>query len=245
MSDPKEVKDESKITIPEVKNGLDQLTGSMPEVVPDAVASAKAAEDQVKNTLDEFTDAAGTRFDPNIHSVDADGNPKVSSITGKLKCKPGARFKKPGESFINLKSEDKKVEEDPKKLKVHAAAVQFADSFIAAGVMVVGDEWKDHPGERDTLIDANERVFDKYGVVEIHPIANITVVYGLYIFKRVMKPQSKSQQIWNHVCKKTGETFKKAGEWFKYTILRKPRPSHNKPQPKEKENAESSKTVHA
>lgn len=235
--------EESKIAIPEVKNGLDALTGTMPEVVPDAVNAAKAQETEQQNKLNDYVDSAGTHFDPNKHSTDADGNPKISSITGKLKLKPGVKFGgKKEASFINLQPAEK--QEDPQKQKIHAAAVQFADSFIAAGVMIVGEEWKDDKGERDTLIDANERIFERYGVVEVHPIANVTLVYGLYIFKRVMKPQSKAQMIFNYVMKKTKEMFGKMGDWVKYTIFHRPRPSISKPIQKKEDNAKDFSGTH-
>lgn len=209
------------------KNGLDDLMSTMPDVVPDAIAAAKAQEEGIKNANSDFSDKFGHKFDPNLHDVDDAGQPKITP-SGRLKYKSGAKFKTKVESIINVQKQETK---DPEKIKCQAAAEQFADSFIAAGTMIVGEEWKDQNGERDTLVDANYRIFERYGVVEIHPIANVTLVYGLYIFKRVMKPQSKSQMVWTHICKKTSEFFKNSWDWVKINIFRQ-RPVTMKPQDK-------------
>lgn len=209
------------------KDGLDGLVSDMPAPVASAVAASKAAEDEVKNANADFTDKFGHKFDPMVHDVDDDGNPKITP-SGRLKYKAGAKFKSKIESFIGAPKTETK---DPEKLKCQVAAEQFADSFIAAGTMIVGEEWKDQAGERDTLVNANYRIFERYGVVEIHPIANVTLVYGLYIFKRVMKPQSKSQMVWNHICKKTGEFFKNTWDWIKINVFRQ-KPVTMKPQEK-------------
>lgn len=217
------------------KDGLDGLVSNMPQPVASAVEASKAAEEEVKNANADFTDKFGHKFDPNLHDADDDGNPKITP-SGRLKYKAGAKFKTKVESFINAPKQETK---DPEKLKCQAAAEQFADSFIAAGCMIVGDEWKDQTGERDQLVNANYRIFERYGVVEIHPIANISLVYGLYIFKRVIKPQSKSQMVWNHICGKTKEFFKNTWSWIKINVFRQ-RPVTMKPGAK---NAESGKTV--
>lgn len=221
------------------KDGLEGLVANMPQVVPDAIDAAKAQEDGIKNANADFIDKFGHKFDSNLHDVDDDGNPKITP-SGRLKYKAGAKFKTKVDSIINAPKQETK---DPEKLKIQAASEQFADSFIAAGTMIVGEEWKDLNGERDQLVNANYRVFERYGVVEIHPIANITLVYGLYIFKRVMKPQSKSQMVWNHICKQTGEFFKKSWLWIKINIFRQ-RPVTMKPQEK-KQDAQSPKIVSA
>ena len=210
------------------KDGLDGLVSNMPSPVASAVEAAKAADDQIKQDQIDFTDKFGHKFDPNLHDVDAEsGQPKITP-SGRLKYKAGAKFKTKVESIINAPKQETK---DPEKLKCQVAAEQFADSFIAAGTMIVGEEWKDQAGERDTLVNANYRIFERYGVVEIHPIANVTLVYGLYIFKRVMKPQSKSQMVWNHICKKTGEFFKNTWDWIKINVFRQ-KPVTMKPQEK-------------
>lgn len=240
MSDeiPVKINNDGSISKLQVKqDGLDGLIGSMPDVVPEAVQAAKDKENDTNSTLQSFVDSAGTRFDAQLHSVDAEGNPKISTITGKLKLKPGARFGKKQESFINLPKEESKP--DPQKEKIKAAAVQMADTFIMGGVMIVGDEWKDHPGERDGLILANEAVFERYGIVELHPVANMGIMYGLYICKRIMKPQSKSQIVFNHFRKQAGETIKNFSNWIKYNIFRQPRPVYKKPEEKGKPDAQS------
>lgn len=221
---------ESKLEIK--KDGLEGLIDSMPEPVPDAMAAAKAQDAQTKADQEVAEDKFGHKFDPLLHEVDNDTQQPKLTPSGRFKYKTGAKFKKAAESFLGITKSPEDKPLDPEKEKIKAAAVQFADSFIAAGVMIVGEEWKDEKGERDALIQANEQIFEKYGVVSIHPIANVTLVYGLYIFKRVMKPQSKCRLIWNGMLKQSGEFFKKAGDWFKYSILRKPRPVYRRPEEK-------------
>lgn len=182
---------------------LKELTSKMPDVVPDAVAASLEQENQtqdaIKKAEKDFSDNKGRKFDPNIHAVDANGQPIMT---------PTGRFKRKLKLPEATTSMDTKIV-DPLRVE----AEKYADMFIVGGMGFVGDEFKPQEGEREGLVVAWHAVFQKYGIMPIHPALGIVVAHSLYVFRRYEKP--RTQSILNKAF--TGIRFFFINLWMKLT----------------------------
>lgn len=181
------------------------LASTMPDVQPHAVAARRA---DMENNSGQ-TDIVGTVFDPEIHAVDNDGNPK-KTLLGKFASKR-KRDKKDGEqprktanpgnvAGSRLGTGTPKVDEKAQALQqAHIAGQSAAGATIMLGMTLGGEEWKPlvHPetglNEFDTMSKAYGDYFAAKGMTDIPPGVALTIALFGYILPRFFMPKTQTR----------------------------------------------------
>lgn len=157
-------------------------------------------------------------FDPAIHAVDADGNPK--------KKPDGTYAKKRGRKPGTMTASAAAGSALPPKLaptsanvpltasaglSSEAAARQFTNAFISGGVMIFGADWEpEDKSEPQELKNALKDYFDADGVPNIPPWFGVALAFGTYSAKRLTKPT---------IMEKIGAIFHKVRNSLKGGVL--------------------------
>lgn len=187
MEEPLEVDPPKKFEEKLIKNDdaeLKALAADMPAPVQDAIDAASSQETVTAEKIDtaskDFTDNKGRKFDPTIHQWDDKTNEPARTGTG--------RFKRKLNIPHNTTSMGQQAPIDPLMVE----AQKYADMFIIGGMGFVGDEFKPAEGERESLVVAWHGIFQKYGIMPIHPIYGVIIAHSLYIFRRYDRPRTQS-----------------------------------------------------
>jgi hypothetical protein len=128
-------------------------------------------------------DRLGRQFDPSLHSVGADGKPRLTS-TGNLRVKRGLG----GDSGQQPMSGDGGEGLSP---ETRMAGVAAASTFFLMCGMFGGDDWKPTNPEREALQSTMAAALDYYGVQRVHPLVSLSAVILVYAQPRLMKPEAR------------------------------------------------------
>lgn len=159
--------------------------------VSDDSTPPPVADNQKINDLADPAINSLDGFDPLIHAVDQDGQPKRKP-DGTYSMKRG---RKPGQTRTAP------PKDGPMKTTVspaRAAAVESAMLFAYGGVSIFGDEWKP---KSDAEIQGLENAFERYyvakGIVEFPPTVGLVVALAAYSVPRLAttNTQTKLQKI--------------------------------------------------
>jgi hypothetical protein len=185
------------------------LVGDMPPVSDQGMEPPKKKYDGLK-------DRKGRAFDPNLHDVDENGDP-ILTTKGTLKMLKAGRPKKNIQSKLNTESSAPKVATSSGLVDqnnyndARPAGVTSAHMLMTGGVMLFGDEWrpvideKKGIDERANLEDAFTEYYASRGVKDMPASAVlITAILG-YALPRFSKPKTQE---------------KAKGWWAKYKLWR-------------------------
>lgn len=134
-------------------------------------------------------------FDPAIHAVDAEGNPKKKP-NGEYAKKRGRKSSGTVDSALPSKRANTTGNAPLTGSNGHqpgltsdAAARQFTNAFIGGGVMIFGAEWEpEDAAEPKELKAALQDYFDSDGVPDIPAWFGVAIAFGGYSVKRLTKP---------------------------------------------------------
>jgi len=171
---------------------IEETTGEMPEVVPEAVAAAAAKEEETKKEVAQTYDAKGNGFDSGRHAVDKDGKPILT---------PTGRFKKliKPVSSLNTGEKEKRVEE--KEAQNNIQRMQCAriavGCFLQVSTGIFGDEWKpaivDGIDEAENLTICTSEYLKQFPDIDIPPSWLLAFALLNYCGRRIGKPTTQSK----------------------------------------------------
>lgn len=194
---------------------LIQVTKNMSEVNQDAInanteqipkpaAKSPAPSSSQERAAKGLTDRHGRAFDPSLHEVDAEGNPKLNR-DGFLAGKPGRPGKSEKPSFSM--GEDAQTPQDTPNVKSviqnqNAAKITTA-LFIKLGVAAFGDEWYPQKfqiqdmnvtvDEQKEMITAFEEYFKSKGVKDLTPGWTLVLTLAGYAAMRMNQQKTQSR----------------------------------------------------
>lgn len=157
-------------------------------------------------------------FDPTVHAVDAEGNPKKKpdgTYAKKRGRKPGTTTAS-GAAGSALPPKRAPMSANAPStvsagLSSEAAARQFTNAFISGGVMIFGADWEpEDKSEPQELKKALQDYFDADGVPNIPPWFGVALAFGAYSAKRLTKPT---------ILEKVGQFFHKIKTSLKGGVL--------------------------
>lgn len=155
----------------------------------------------------EQRDAAGNLFDRDLHSVDTDGQPKLTK-NGYFRFKRGAKANPDRARGINIPGQGELSLDEPSPLAKTAAL-----GYIQTGVMVFGAEWLPDPTKREQefLTQAFHDFFVAHEMEDLPPGLALAVACFAYAAPRMHQPatQSKLHQISTWVQLKIGGLYYK------------------------------------
>lgn len=157
---------------------FDGPAGSSPGESIGAQAATSMSEPDVQ------TDRLGRQFDPTIHSVGADGKPRLTSA-GNLRVRRGlggnAGQSQPsnGDDGAGLSPE------------VRMAGVAAASTFFMITSMLGGEDWKPTKEEREAITTCSAQTLDYYGLQQVHPLVSLAGVMMVYAQPRLTKSETR------------------------------------------------------
>ena len=166
----------------------DQFAADMPTPQESTIA-AEAENATSELNFDDTTprDSMGRVFDPAIHSVDADGNPRLTR-GGNLRVKRGSGNRT---SYIGQPA--------PTRQDALQAGTAIAGSIFGCCHMAFGDEWAPRV---DPATGANERAamavawgqyLEARGMTDIPPEILVAMVCATYALPRLVMPQTQTR----------------------------------------------------
>lgn len=148
---------------------------------------------------DVQTDRLGRRFDPSIHSVDAEGKPRLTSA-GRLRVRRGLGG--------NAGQSQPSIGEDGGGLspETRMAGVAAASTFFLMCGMFGGEDWKPTNQEREAMQATMAATLDYYDVQQVHPLVSLAAVMLVYAQPRLMKPETRGAltRFWYRLRRKRG-----------------------------------------
>lgn len=188
---------------------LKQVTQNMSDINPDAIEQQNPpkpqspAPPQAESKARGLRDRHGRSFDPSLHEVDAEGNPRINR-DGFLAGKPG----RPGKSGKTLFSDP---EEPPRQdtpnvksvIQNQNAAKITTALFIKIGVAAFGEEWYPQKlqiedlgvtvDEQKEMIAAFEEYFKSKGVKDLTPGWTLVLTLAGYAAMRMNQQKTRSR----------------------------------------------------
>lgn len=202
----------------------------MPEVSEHAVAAHMAKETAAQNAP-AMTDKNGTRFDPTIHTLGADGNPTLTK-SGLYARKRG---RKAGQSTLGSMpgptsqgnstqplGEPQKVPTTGQKMSPvlmgAGAAVATANVFMAAFGPDLKPLLKNEltgQSDLDTLRDAYAQFFLESGIERVPPWIGIAIALSTYAGPKMAKPDAltRAKQLALGAANGTRNLWRKFRAW--------------------------------
>lgn len=166
-----------------------------------------------------LTDTKGRSFDKELHCVDENGAPIITT-KGKLKLKKRGRPSAGGEKGDtndatengNKISSVAGIPTPPNQAEIEAMTTGYyaADLLITVGQSIGGDEWRpkiEPIDERRNLQEAFGKYFVAKEIADIPPGIALTMAVGAYVGPRLFMPETK---------KKTKSFAEKAKQWFRW-----------------------------
>jgi hypothetical protein len=180
------------------------VLGAMPEASEAAIEAEERREAEV---ISELRDKHGRSFNPDLHVVDAAGNPVVNKVGGLLKIRPDLAFRDPEVRARANAARRKTVlpgapvtaaggvprtERDFKPL-----AIVTVETLTGLASMLLGEDWKpeirDGVDERVELVKAWEAYYRAKGVSELPPEAMLALTMGGYVLPRLQRESMKAK----------------------------------------------------
>lgn len=159
------------------------VVNPVPEIISELTdqqtAVSPSVDDLIVEKLNEMsqTDTKGNVFDPDVHALDGDGNPSVTSA-GKFRKKRKRKETGP---------------DDPEVLAREKAAHYATQLFIMGGVTVFGEEWEADSKEEKLLNSAFDDYMESAGMIHIPPGLVLCVALSGYAARRIHKPQTQGK----------------------------------------------------
>jgi len=178
------------------------LVDQMP-AVQQHVVDADTPTLHTPTEADSPTDRKGRPFDPAIHCVNSDGSPFLTP-RGKIKLK-AVGGKKPGRPKATAQpsvvggSGRQKSEAEIGEAKARQAGIAAANTLIALGIGIGGDEWSPRTDVEIGLNEhaALEQAFGDYftakGLEDVPPGVALTIAVACYMLPRFQQPKTKSR----------------------------------------------------
>jgi len=192
----------------------DNLSDNQPEVNPDVDLSeptdqatdqgkppeAKPADKSFSPFSSSKLDSAGNAFNPEIHAVDANGNPK-KRVNGQWAKKRGNGSSKAKSKIGASTSAQAQINqeglnlEEKKKQEARALGNTTADTIITIGCFI-SDEFQPHTGEvdeRQALRDTWAAYYLATGKTDMPPWLGLAVGNMCYIMPRLSQPKTRNR----------------------------------------------------
>lgn len=206
-SDHQIISDTAQNTTFDIDEISEQLIENMPDVQEHVIMSHYQENEQIEQIQASATDKRGERFDPNIHAVDDNGEPKYTA-SGYFAKKRG---RKSGSSVLaDVSGETQKNNEvEVKRAKQRAAGSAAANTLITLGVVIGGDEWRpifDKNLGIDEKTNLENSFSDYFTAKELDDIpvgVALTIAVCGYVLPRFTMPKTKNRvsSVWG-ACKK-------------------------------------------
>jgi hypothetical protein len=195
IDDPKGLLNKSTTAVlPTEASGvhIEEVTATMPEVVPDAVAAAAAKEQEVKVEQAKTYNAKGQAFDPTQHAVDKDGKPILT---------PSGRFKKLSKPALALNTGAEQKQEQAQAQQADIQRMQCAKiavgCFLQVTTGIFGDEWKpenvDGIDEGENLVICTNEYLRQFPDIDIPPGWLLAFALLNYCGRRIGKPKTQTK----------------------------------------------------
>ncbi len=186
-----------------LENEVDTIIEETPEVSENAVSESLKEEQEREQKFRQYTDRQGMPFDPEIHSMNADGEP-ILTPTGKLKRKPGRK----GGSQVGAPGKSRSAVYHAPDYKT--SAKHTVEALLTVSIMLGGEEWKPIYNkergidEQGNLEHSFERYFEAKGIADIPPGVALSIALLGYAAPRFYQPKTKSkfQRAWNWIKSK-------------------------------------------
>lgn len=199
-------KSDTKVTT--VDSVHDSIQGESSEANQAAIDAKIAADTKQQKEKSSTADKDGVIFNPELHAVDKDGNPSLTS-TGKFR-------KRRGISKVAVKGEAEKTVQDEQAAR--AAGILCADMMIGSAVTLLGEEWvpigsqgQQQPikfDEHSNLRRAFGDYFVARGIKDFPPGIMLTIALTSYAAPRLVGGQETKTKL-SKVKKWFGAVIKK------------------------------------
>jgi len=167
----------------------DQMAGEMPEPQEHAIeAESGDGADLDFGRQDAPVDRQGRSFDPNLHSINDDGSPRLTT-SGYLRVKRGMGGAR-GASYVAPSVEP------PGAMQAGQA---IADTIFGVCHMAFGDEWLPRVdattgiNERAAMAMAWGKYLDEKGIDDIPPGIAVVIVTATYALPRFAMPKTRTR----------------------------------------------------
>lgn len=171
------------------------LAGSMPDAKDSAIEAEKSKAEKATATAAGLVDNKGVSFNPDLHEVDADGNPRLTT-SGKLRRKRGNK----SGSKINGENEPLNIPGKPGAVSPSLeAAKATAGAIFTLGTTIGGDEWQpindpqSGTNEYANMVDVWNEYYKSKGVKDIPPGIALSIAVIGYVTPRLFMPKTKSR----------------------------------------------------
>lgn len=166
------------------KKQLEGLVTDMPQVVDDAVQASENKEKEAQQIQQKTVDNKNRPFDSAIHQTDKEGNPVKT---------PGGRFKKKLNIPKGASENASPTGQDQPIDEYKQAGHEWATMFIMMFTFVVQEEAQPQSKEEfNSLSQAYEMIFRKYGIVKMGAEMALLSVHFGYIASRAKKPKTEA-----------------------------------------------------
>jgi hypothetical protein len=179
-----------------------ELAARMPQPSSAAPTMLAAAGADVAGELQQDPPAEG--FNPEIHETGADGRPvmRADGRTFKLKRGRGSPSRRihatappPGFATADgaapapFADAGAGADVEPIAVKAKRCAKDSADTFFSLAVAFLSAEWEPEPAERERIETALERVYLRYGSLDLPPGLALVLAVTMYAAKRQLVAQ--------------------------------------------------------
>lgn len=201
MSEEKEIKEESEEKEPKkgkINDGVAEITGDILANKSDVSEHVIEAERESENLNAQTPDEVPTTeiFDPAIHMVDGDGNPKYTK-DGKLRLKPGRKNGYKVTSKIGARQVKNEPAADPieeqSSAALQGAANVASQMFFTVCQMLGGEDFAPAP-EEVAMMNQNMMVYlQSKDISDIPPGYLLLITMGAYAMPRFTRPKVKEK----------------------------------------------------
>lgn len=196
--------DDGKVIEAEPKDSIgsdfldDQASKAIDDKPPVSEHAIKAVEDDAQSSIESEPETqpgiaptgpvysptqSDTAFDPELHCVDANGQP-IRTKAGGFRRKPG---RKPGHLSGVIPGSSSKADEVPQAAQLTVACLEIL------GRSVFGSEWEMLGDEKPNLESAFRDYYYATGVIKIPPWLGLTIAIGSYAIPRFQMPGTQAR----------------------------------------------------
>lgn len=189
----------------------ENLIGGMSEVSEHVVENHIAQQNEQEQQNAAATDKRGDTFNPDIHAVDSDGNPKMtgSGYFAKKRGRKGGSTAKSTIGGVPQNEAQQPSAMDIQKNKQRMAGSAAANSLIMVGMVLGGEEWNpiknvEHGiDEKNNLETAFADYFEAKGMDDIPAGIALSIAIVGYAAPRFTMPktQARSKSVFGKIKK--------------------------------------------
>jgi hypothetical protein len=167
--------------------------GSEPRVREEVVSKLEAEQnDEMPNESSSSVSDSPKyeQFNPNIHAVDATGNP-IKTKSGQFAKKRG---RKAGQQANNPNPSSSQAEPQSNPQVNYAGLASLATSMVFGMLSsTLGDHWQPKPEENAAITECTAKYMESLGMTDIPPGILLICVVGLYALPRALHPDTKKR----------------------------------------------------